>query len=107
MLLNACKDIGLAKNIVKIKYMEVGNHRSMMENKQITIASNSREKVKILKYLGSFLNTQNYFHEEIACKLKAENSYYCSHQILLVEDHRAARPYLFSDGPNMYNRVVL
>ena len=25
----------------------------------------------------------------------------------LVEDPRAARPYLFSDGQNMYNRVVL
>ena len=26
---------------------------------------------------------------------------------LLVQDPRAARPYLFSDGQNMYNRVVL
>ena len=26
MLLNACKDIGLAVNIGKTKYMEIGNH---------------------------------------------------------------------------------
>ena len=26
---------------------------------------------------------------------------------LIVEDPRAARPYLFSDGENTYNRVVL
>jgi hypothetical protein len=27
--------------------------------------------------------------------------------MLIVEDPRAARPYLYSDGQNMYNRVVL
>ena len=26
---------------------------------------------------------------------------------VIVEDPRAARPYLFSDGQNIYNRVVL
>ena len=26
---------------------------------------------------------------------------------IIVQDPRAARPYLFSDGRNMYNRVVL
>ena len=26
---------------------------------------------------------------------------------MLVQDTRAARPYLFSDGQNMYNRAVL
>ena len=32
VLLNACKDIGLAVNIGKNKYMEIGRHRSMIEN---------------------------------------------------------------------------
>ena len=33
VLLNACKDICLAVNTGKIKYMEVGRHRGMMANK--------------------------------------------------------------------------
>ena len=39
MLLNACKDIGLAVNSEKTKYMEVGRHRSMVANKHIGIGS--------------------------------------------------------------------
>ena len=38
---NACKDIGLAVNIGKPKYMEVGHHRSVMTNEHITVGSNS------------------------------------------------------------------
>ena len=30
VLLNACKDIGLAVNIGKTKYMEIGRHRDMI-----------------------------------------------------------------------------
>ena len=30
VLLNACKDIGLAVNIGRTKYMEVGHHRGMI-----------------------------------------------------------------------------
>ena len=51
MLLNACndcKDIGLAGNIGKIKYMEIGRHRGVIANEHITIGSNSYEKVKPL-----------------------------------------------------------
>ena len=43
VLLNACKDIGLAVNTWKTKYMEVGRHRGMLE---MSICSNSYEKVK-------------------------------------------------------------
>ena len=32
VLLNACKGIGLAVNIGKTKYMELGRHRGMMVN---------------------------------------------------------------------------
>ena len=34
VLLNACKDIGLAVNIGKTMYMEIGCHRGMIANEQ-------------------------------------------------------------------------
>ena len=33
--------------------MEMGRHRGMMANEHIAVGSNSYEKVKTLKYLGS------------------------------------------------------
>ena len=48
MLLNACKDIDLAVNIGKTKYMEIGRHRDMIPNAHIKIGSNSYEKLKPL-----------------------------------------------------------
>jgi hypothetical protein len=51
--INACKDIGLAVNKGKTKYLEVARHRSMMENEKITEDSNSYERVKIFKHLDS------------------------------------------------------
>jgi hypothetical protein len=44
VLLNACKYIGLAVNTGKPKYMEIGRHRGMMTNENITEDSNSYEK---------------------------------------------------------------
>ena len=41
MLLNACKDIGLAVNTGKTKYMEIVRHRDMIANADIEIGSNS------------------------------------------------------------------
>ena len=51
----ACKDIGLAVNTGKTKYMETGCHRGMKANEYIRIGSNSYLKVKTFKYLGSLL----------------------------------------------------
>ena len=48
MLLNACKDIGLAVNTGKTKYMEIGRRRSKMTNDRIAVSSNSIENVKTL-----------------------------------------------------------
>jgi hypothetical protein len=45
VLLNACKDIGLAEYT---KYMEIGRHQSMKANKHIRIGNNSYQKVKNL-----------------------------------------------------------
>ena len=52
VLLNACKNIGLAVNIGKTKYMEIGRHRGIIANAHIKIGSNSYEKVEMFKYLG-------------------------------------------------------
>ena len=82
-LLNARKDIGLAVNTRKTKYMEIGRNRSMIENAHIKIGSNSYEKGRTFKYLGSLLANQNYIQEEIKCRLKARISCYYSVQTLL------------------------
>ena len=57
--------------------------RGMVPNGYIKIGSNSYEKVKTFKYLGSLLTNQNSIQEEIKCRLKAGNSCYYSVQTLL------------------------
>ena len=52
VFLYACKDIGLAVNKERNKYMEIGRHRSMLANKHIMIGY---RKVKTFKYLGSLV----------------------------------------------------
>ena len=44
VLLNACKDIVLAVNTGKTKYMEIGCNRGMTTNEHIAIGSNSNQK---------------------------------------------------------------
>jgi hypothetical protein len=58
-------DIGLAVKTGKAKYMEIGRHRGMISNEHIKIGSNSYEKVKTFKYLGSLVKNQNSIQEEI------------------------------------------
>ena len=67
VLLNVCKDIGLAVNTGKTKYMEIGRHGA---NAHIKIGSNFYEKVKTFKYLGSLMTNQNSIQEEIKCSRK-------------------------------------
>ena len=83
MLLNACKDIGLAINIGKTKHIKIGRRRGTIANEHINISSNSYEKVKTFKYLCSLLTNKNSNKEEIKCRLKAGNSCYYSVQTLL------------------------
>ena len=45
VLLNACKDIGLAENLGKTRYMEVRHCCGMMANEHITVGSNSYENL--------------------------------------------------------------
>ena len=54
-----------------------------MANQHIKICSNSYEKVKTFKYLGSLLTNQNSIQEEIKYRLKAGNACYYSVQTLL------------------------
>ena len=67
LLLNACKDIGLAVNTGKT--VEIGRHRGMIANAHVKIGSNSYEKVKTFKNLGSLSTNQNSIQEEIKCRL--------------------------------------
>ena len=47
-----------------------------MANEHITEGSNSDEKFKIFKYLGSLFKNQNSIQVEIKCRLKEGNSCY-------------------------------
>ena len=77
------KDIGLAVNIGKTKYMKIGRHRGMIANAHIKIGRNSYEIMKTFKYLSFLLTNQNSIQEEIKSSLKAGNSCYCSVHTLL------------------------
>ena len=74
VLLNACKGIGLAVNTGKTKYMEIGSYLGMVANEHVRICSNSYEKVKAFKYLGSLVKNKISIHEEIKYRFKAGNS---------------------------------
>ena len=56
----------------------------MIANEHMRKGSNFYEKMKTLKYLGSFTTNQNYVQEEIKYRLKAGNSCYYSIQTLLL-----------------------
>ena len=47
--------------------MEIRRHRGKIANEHIRIGSNSYEKVKTFKYLGSLVTNQNSIQEEIKC----------------------------------------
>ena len=53
--------------------MEIGRQQNMIANEHIKIDSNSYEKVKTIKYLGSLVTNGNSIQEEMKCRLKAEN----------------------------------
>ena len=71
-LLNVCKDIRLAINKGKTKYMKK-RYGGMITNEHIRIGSNSHEKVKAFTYLGSLVTNQTCIQDEMKCKLKAGN----------------------------------
>ena len=52
MLLNACKDIGLAAITGKTKYMEIGRHRGKIANVHMKIG----KKLQILEIVRLFMD---------------------------------------------------
>ena len=66
-----------------MQYMEIGRHRDMIASEHISVGSNSYEKVKTFKYLGTLVTNQNSIQNEIKCRLKAGNSCYYSVQTFL------------------------
>ena len=74
MLLDGSKDIGLAANTGKTKFMELGRRRSMMANKHIVVDKNSYKKVKTFKCLSFLSTNQNSIHEETKFIFKLGNS---------------------------------
>ena len=52
--------------------------RMLMTDEHIKIGSNSYEKVKTLKSLGSLLRNENFIQMEIKCRLKEGNKLYYS-----------------------------
>ena len=63
--------------------MEIGRRPGIIENEHIRIVSNSYEKMKTFKYLGSLMKNQNSIQEEIKCRLKAGNSFFISPNTLV------------------------
>ena len=56
MLLNTCKDNGLAVITRKTTYIEVGHHQGMMANENLTVGSNSDEDLYIFTLFIEKLN---------------------------------------------------
>ena len=54
VVLNACKDIGLAVNTRKTKYIYIGRHGGMITNVRIRIGINFYLKLKTFKYCRLF-----------------------------------------------------
>ena len=63
VLLNFYKDISLAVNTRRTKYMEIGRHRRIIANEHIKIGSNSYETVKTFKYLGLFIDKSKFYSQ--------------------------------------------
>jgi hypothetical protein len=81
VLLNACKDIGLAMNLGKIVHGS-RTYWGMMTNNDTRVSTNFYENVKAFIYLGSLLTNKNSILQGIACRVKAWNSYYSVQTLL-------------------------
>ena len=67
--------------MIVLRFSDSMLHCMIIEH--IVVGNNSYEKVKTFKCFDSLLTTQNSIHEEIKCRLTAENSCYYSLQTLL------------------------
>ena len=58
---NASRNVGLAVNTGKTKYMEIGRNRGMKTNAHIKIGSNSYEKSENLEILRLFIDKSKFY----------------------------------------------
>jgi hypothetical protein len=57
-LIDASKEVGLEINVEETKYMLLSRHQNVRQNRDITIANRSFEKVSQFKYLGTAVTNQ-------------------------------------------------
>jgi len=61
VVLNACKDIGLAVNTRKTKYIYIGRHGGRITNVHFRIGINFYLKVKTFKYCRLFSDKSKFY----------------------------------------------
>ena len=79
----ASKEIGLEVNAKTTKYMVMSRDQNPGRNHSIRIDNSSVERAEHFTYLGTNLTNQNYIQEGNKCRLKSQNTCYCSVQNLL------------------------
>jgi sorting nexin-29 len=83
-VLEVRRDVGLAINVEKTKYMIMSRHPNSGQNQNIRIAKESFENVTKFIYLGTTLTNQNDIHDEIKSRLNSGNACYYSVQNLCL-----------------------
>jgi len=79
----AAKEIGLAVNADKTKYMIMSRDQNAGRSHSMKTDNSSIERVEEFKYLGTMLTNKNSIQEEIKSRLKLGNACYYSVQNLL------------------------
>ena len=82
-LVVATKEIGLAVNVDKTKYMVMSREQTAGLSHTVKVDNSSVERVEEFKYLGTTLTNQNSIQKEINSRLKLGNACYHSVQNLL------------------------
>ncbi|KAJ4438974.1 hypothetical protein ANN_14928 [Periplaneta americana] len=83
ILLEASKEIGLAVNPEKTKYMIMSRDQNIVRNGNIKIGNLSFEEVEKFQYLGATVTNINDTREEIKHRINMGNAYYYSVEKLL------------------------
>jgi hypothetical protein len=82
-LIDASKEVGLAVNIEKTKYILVSRDQNAGQNRDIKIGSTSFENVTQFKYLRIIVTNRNLIQEEIKSRQDSGDACYHSVQNLL------------------------
>jgi ribosomal protein S2 len=82
-LIDASKEIGLAVNTEKTKYMLLSCHQKAGQNHDIKITNRCFEYVAQFRYLGTTITNQNLIQDTIKRRLNSGNACYHSVQDLL------------------------